>query len=65
MSALSRFLGEDAAEIFGSKAFPDIPPPDGLEVTEYRDTALQTGNADIEVSESAYYPAAAKEKANG
>ena len=58
MSALSRFLGEDAAAILSGKAFPDITPPDGLEVTEYRDTALQPGNTDIQVSESAYYPAA-------
>ena len=37
---------------------PQIAKPDGLEVTQYRDTALQTGNTDIQVSESAYYPLA-------
>ena len=41
---------------------PQIAKPDGLEVTQYRDTALQTGNTDIQVSESAYYPAAKGEK---
>ena len=37
---------------------PDIAKPLAMEVTQYRDTALQTGNTDIQVSESAHYPAA-------
>jgi len=39
------------------EAMPPITPPNGLEVTEYRDTALLPNNTDIQVSESAYYPA--------
>ena len=53
---ITRALEDDMAEIFGGKVHPDIAPPNGLEVTEYRDTALQTGNTDL-VSESAYFPA--------
>lgn len=53
---LARLLAEDMAAIFGGKTLPEIAPPDGLEVTEYRHTALQPNNTDL-VSESAYYPA--------
>ena len=58
---ITRAPAGDMAEIF-DKTLPDIAPPDGLEVTEYRDTALQTGNTDIQVSESAYYPHATGER---